>query len=451
MKQLQRIRTFLGHYANARYLRHWKDREQFESWQEKRILRHLQYVRAHSPFYRELWQGLADQQWRSFPLINKQIMMDNFDQLNTAGIKKAEAFELAFQAERTRDFTPTVNGITIGLSSGTSGNRGLFLVSPAEQHAWAGTALAKLLPGSLLTSERIAFFLRADSNLYRSVQGKRIQFSFFDLLDPLEQHIKRLHDYQPTLLVAPASMLRMLADAAACGRLRLPQAPRKIIAVAEVLDVLDRQHIEAAFGQTVHQVYQCTEGFLASTCRYGVLHLNEDIVAIQKQYIDKNAGKFVPVVTDFSRTTQPIIRYRLDDILTEAPPCPCGSVFTALQSIDGRCDDCFYLPDRWRHDKLIPVFPDFIARAIIADPQVTAYHVQQPAPERIIVRLKTAGEDWAAACAAAKAALTALFVRVDCTIPAISIEPLQPYEPNQAYSYRKQRRIERSFTIDAPL
>ena len=64
---------------------------------------------------------------------------------------------------------------------------------------------------------------------------------------------------------------------------------------------------------------------------------------IEKEYIDPATRRFVPVITDFSRTSQPIIRYRLNDILTEAAaPCACGSLFTAIERIEGRCDDTLY-------------------------------------------------------------------------------------------------------------
>ncbi|MCQ6557725.1 F390 synthetase-related protein [Paenibacillus mendelii] len=446
MSRLNRIITFLRHYSAARYFRRWTDREAFERWQERRIVRHLDIVRKDSSFYRNHWKDLPTSRWREFPLIDKKTMMAHFDQLNTVGVRKEEAFAIALKAETTRDFAPTLSGITIGLSSGTSGNRGLFLVSPQEQHAWAGTMLAKLLPGSLMQRERVAFFLRADSNLYQSVQGRRLQFAFFDLLDPLEQHLSRLQRYGPTLLVAPPSMLRMLADNIAAGMLCLPDMPRKVISVAEVLDPLDRQHIEAAFGQPVHQVYQCTEGFLASTCRYGTLHLNEDLVAIQKEYVDVKAGKFVPIVTDFSRSAQPIVRYRLDDLLTEAPACRCGSVFTAIQSIEGRCDDCFYLQDSLDPERFVPVFPDFIARTIIAaSTEVTAYKAVQHASSRIEVRLSVADAAWPQAVQAVHAALVSLFERIGCRLPEIQFPPCEAEEATA--SYRKLRRVERRFTI----
>ena len=36
------------------------------------------------------------------------------------------------KSEENRDFSPTIKGITVGLSSGTSGNRGVFLASEKE-------------------------------------------------------------------------------------------------------------------------------------------------------------------------------------------------------------------------------------------------------------------------------------------------------------------------------
>ena len=44
-------------------------------------------------------------------------------------IFKKEAEDFAIMAEKTRIFSPKLKGITVGLSSGTSGKRGIFLVS----------------------------------------------------------------------------------------------------------------------------------------------------------------------------------------------------------------------------------------------------------------------------------------------------------------------------------
>jgi len=334
--------------------------------------------------------------------------------------------------------------VTVGLSSGTSGNRGIFLVSAEERHAWTGTVLAKVLPGELWERQRIAFFLRANSNLYGSVQRRRLQFRFFDLLDPLESHLIRLNEYQPTLVVAPPSMLRFLAESILEGDLKIH--PRKMVSVAEALDPLDERVIAEAFGQKVHQIYQCTEGFLGYTCPEGTLHLNEDLVYFEKEYLDETRRKFVPIITDFSRTVQPMLRYRLNDILTEREqPCFCGSVMTALESIEGRCDDLFF----WRslHDGgLRAVFPDFIRRAIItASPLIDAYTAIQFAPDTVQVALRlrngVESETEKMCKREVERAIAALCGELRCVVPMLHFAGY-----DRLPSDKKLRRVERRFT-----
>lgn len=378
----------LLHYLKVKH-RTFTNREKLLNWQEKQIQKHVQWIKENSPFYNAYLHGLANEKWQTFPLINKQVMMENFDTLNTVGIKKEEALEVAFRAEESRDFSPMINDITIGLSSGTSGNRGVFLVSEEERLLWTSHILAKVLPHHILSRKKskVAFFLRANSNLYSTVEEGKITFSFYDLLDSIESHIQSLNEYKPTILVAPSSMLRMLAKAKNNNQLFIQ--PSKVINVAEVLDPIDEAYIEEAFQQTIHQVYQCTEGFLATTCEHGTLHLNEDMIAIQKKYLDKKARKFSPIITDFSRKSQPILRYELNDILTEKEaPCPCGSPFTAIEKIEGRCDDIFYFKKKDTNN-LQPIFPDFIRRWMMqSSHKIEEYRVIQQELDEIRVEIK---------------------------------------------------------------
>lgn len=337
--------------------------------------------------YQPYMNEISSRQWVHLPIIDKEIMMEHFDTLNTAAITKEQAFQITFEAERTRNFSPTIHNITIGLSSGTSGNRGIFLVSEEERYLWAGSILAKVLPSSILKKQTIAFFLRANSNLYETTKNKRISFHFFDLLDHFETHIKRLNEIRPTILIAPPSMLRKIAEWKEGGHIHI--TPKKVVSVAEVLEDLDREYIQLVFQQVVHQIYQCTEGFLATTCKQGTLHMNEDLVYIDKEYVDKGRGIFVPIITDFSRKTQPIIRYRLNDLLIEKKqPCACGSPFLALERIDGRCDDIFIGRGKTTA-KEISLFPDFIRRAVmLAAADIEEFKVIQHPDLCIEVKLK---------------------------------------------------------------
>lgn len=430
------------HYALARGLRRWRTRAQLEHWQERRIIRHVERIRARSPFYQKWWGGKNATEWRHFPQIDKTVMMQHFDTLNTVGITKEEALVLAGESEDTRNFKQSsIQGVTVGLSSGTSGNRGIFLVSDREQDAWTGTVLAKLLPGGLWKPAKIAFFLRANSNLYESVKRGKLQFQYFDLLERVDVLIERMKQYQPTVWVAPPSMLRILADAYLQGR--LTHVPQKIISVAEVLDPLDRKVLEQVFGQTVHQVYQCTEGFLGATCEHGTIHLNEDIVHIEKEYMDPATRRFVPVITDFSRTSQPIIRYRLNDILTEAAaPCACGSLFTAIERIEGRCDDTLYFSHRYE-GKAVSVFPDFISRAVIAaSPDIQHYRVVQRGSGLLEVSMRVSeGANQRQVQAAVLRELGKLADRLQCVLPEVQFVPYT-FEAGVTKLRRVERRLD---------
>lgn len=357
----------LGYYLRFKN-RKFSTREKLEAYQQKKIAKHLRFVTEKSEFYRKY----AGQELSSFPVIDKAVMMENFDAINTVGIKKDEALEFAVNAERTREFNPKLKNITVGLSSGTSHSRGAFLVEKNETEKWAGFVLAKFLPHGILAKYRVAFFMRANSNLYESVGSGNIRFEFYDIYADMRDNIKKLGSLGADIIVAQPSALLMIAQAVKNGEIDIH--PETVISIAEVLEKADEERIKTAFGvKVIHQVYQCTEGCLATTCRYGTLHLNEDIVHIEKEYLDER--RFVPIITDFERTSQPIIRYRLNDVLVERKEkCPCGCVYTALDKIEGREDDVFEFNGDGRRVK---IFPDFIRRCILFAGNITDYRIVQ--------------------------------------------------------------------------
>jgi putative adenylate-forming enzyme len=345
------------------------NRNQLLAYQQKKIVLHLKYMVLRSPYF-SMFKGKALNQ---YPLMNKAVMMEHFDRMNTVGIIKSEAIEIAVEAENSRDFTPKINGVTIGMSSGTSGNKGLFLVSEADKNQYVKAIYSKVLKPLKLRKTRVALFFRANSNLYESVRSLLLVFRFWDLTKALDPQIREMESYNPHILVAPPTLLNLLAIEKLAGRLQCQ--PEKIISVAEVLEDDVRRRIETAFGLIVQQLYQCTEGFLGSTCAIGTIHLHEDFIHFEKKWVDKENGRFYPIITDFTRKTQPIIRYELNDILVEAPPCSCGSVFQAISKIEGRSDDIFTFEKK---DGILHIFPDQIRNCIlVASDGVSNYQVRQ--------------------------------------------------------------------------
>jgi putative adenylate-forming enzyme len=369
-----------GHFARTRWQLDFHDRERLETWQQARLRRFLGEVLPRAPRFR----GMQPASLADLPTMDKAAMMADFQAYNTHGIGLDEAFQVAFQAETTRDFAPTLGNLTVGLSSGTSGNRGVFLVSKAERLRWAGILLGRALPRHLLgrvlapwrPALRIAFFLRANSNLYTTLNSRRIDFAFHDLLLGVEPAVPRLNASQPDVLVGPPSLLRALAAEARAGRLDI--APSHVISVAEVLEDSDREALRAAFDVATHQLYQATEGFLGYTCEHGTLHLNESFVHIEPDWLDAAHSRFQPIITDFSRDSQLIVRYRLNDVLrVRAAPCPCGRAERAIDAVEGRADEVLWLP-ALVSGQAVAVYPDLIRRAMLfAGPAVREFDLTQ--------------------------------------------------------------------------
>lgn len=350
---MTRLANVLWSYWRAKRLR-FESRDALESHQRRKLHEfvHTQLVRS------QYFLPFVGKPFHTWPLMTKSVMMNNFDEINTEKLSLSDVLKCAMEAEDSRDFSRTVRGFSVGLSSGTSGSRGVFVVSPQEQVRWAGAMLAKLLPGRLFSGERVALFLRANNNLYGAVRSPWLSFEFFDLMEPFEAHFERLARYSPTIIVAPAQVLRALAEAKLNRTLQIQT--RQVVSGAEVLEPFDRDFLTRSLGR-VGEIYQATEGFLGATCAHGTLHLNEAHVHFEPQWLDDR--RFVPLITDFTRTTQPIVRYRLDDILVRcSSACRCGSREMAIERIEGRCDDFLRLPARDR--STVDIFADGLSRAI---------------------------------------------------------------------------------------
>lgn len=348
----------------------WLYRKNYALLQHKRWNTQVKKLKQ-SEFYKPLIQ--VGKQLSTLPILNKALFMHHFDEINTCGIHLKDAMNTAVKAEYSRNFSPLLNNITIGLSTGTSGNRGCFLVNENERALWVACVLDRVI-GFSLRKRKVAFFLRANSNLYQSIQSSLLKFHYFDILKNIETNIETLQNLQPDIIVAQPSVLMFIANEIAKGNISL--TPAQIISIAEVLTIEDKHYLEKIFRQTIHQVYQCTEGLLATTCKYGTLHFNEDFLIIEKKYVNTEKTKFHPIITDLLRTSQPIIRYELNDIITQKESCACGSKMLAIEQIEGRSDDvlCFY-DSEGRTAKL---FPDVFRRAIVlADDTISDYAVIQ--------------------------------------------------------------------------
>jgi phenylacetate-coenzyme A ligase PaaK-like adenylate-forming protein len=344
------------------------------------------------------------------PTINKQIMMDHFDGINTCGLKLAEVMEFAVEKELNRDFLGYFQDeFVIGLSSGTSGNKGIFVTPKELTRRLPFVFLARSGIPLRLLPFRILFLLRVFSQGFADIHAPFIHLHYMATMTPVPELLKAVNDSRINILMAPPSLVRLILP----HREKILKPLKMIVCYAEVLEEEEKQRFQEAFGVRVIEIYQASEGQIGSACRCGNLHVNEDLVYVELfdefgnpvpaeagNPVPAEAGNPVPartgnrviagasavnpvsgdaggkssvpamdgpasrmLVTNLVNFAQPLIRYEMNDLLVPGGKCPCGSSFRTIRKILGRRDDVIWLRNN-RHI-LQHVFPDLVSRWII--------------------------------------------------------------------------------------
>lgn len=343
------------------------------AYQARQLDRHLRWLSAHYPRFRDY----GEMPLPAWPVSDKATVTRDFSQFNTLGLDHETALRMA------RDGGVAPGHHTAGMSTGTSGNRGCFIVSDRERFVWLGTILAKTIDDFPWRRHRVAMLHSTPSALYElASQSGRLSFAFFDVTRGVLETIQPLETIRPTILIASPKALRVLAEQGARVR------PEHIFAAGEVLDPIDAEIIRTGLGAMPRSLYQATEGFLGVACREGIVHLNEDFVHFELQPVNAIGGGVTPVITDFTRRAQAMVRYKMNDLLVPArEPCPCGSPLFGVRRISGRMDDLLHLAAQGG-GRLIPVMPDPIRNAILeADARLNDFRVDQVGPSALTIRL----------------------------------------------------------------
>lgn len=422
------LHAALAFWRTKRLARRLRTRSDVIAWREHQLDRFLSQAIGKVSFYRDRNAARLD----DLPIIDKAILLANFDRLNIQGITRHQV-----RAALDRN-AQHVDGFFVGQSTGTSGNRGLFVISEAERFKWLGVMLAKTLPDFPFVRHRVAMVLPGQSHLYASATAVgRLTIRFFDLTLGVDRWRADLCTYAPDTLIAPPKVLRALAES---GGLH----PTRVFSGAEVLDPLDRTVIESAFDTRVREIYMATEGLFGVACAEGVLHLAEDLVAFEWVPVDASSGLVTPVVTDFTRRTQIMARYRMNDLLRlREAPCRCGSPLQAVASVEGRQDDMFHLCTR-SGARPILVTPDVVRNAVVdADRRIQDFRVIQTGAGAIDLAL----EPTLAADAATMAAACLRRALEEAGVADVAITLKSGWESPMD---RKLRRVRRDWMNGSP-
>jgi phenylacetate-CoA ligase len=316
-----------------------------------RLLREHAYAR--SSFYRRFHSGLTDSPLKELPVLTKAQVMENFDELVTdPSVGRADVEEHVAALRGNERFRRRYWAAS---TSGSTGRRGLFLWNFAEwttvlasynrSFDWAGSR-AGLTHRTKMAVVSSTTPWHQSARVGASVQSLWVPTLRLDSGDPLESIVERLNGWQPEVLVAYASMIRLLAEEQLAGRLNI--FPKFVFSASEVLTDRARRQAEAGWGNKPFDVYAATEtAGIASECElHRGMHLFEDLVITEVVDEDNRPvppgvyGEKVLVTVLFSRTL-PLIRYEMSDSVRPAtsPYCPCGRPFALIDGVQGRVED----------------------------------------------------------------------------------------------------------------
>lgn len=310
--------------------------------------------------------------------IDKPTLMARFSDAVVGGLPFEEVE--AFIREPKQTFLR--GRYVVAHTSGTTGRVGCFVFGRRTWAAMNGALVARILRHRLVPREvaRFSFGRRYRMAMVAATGGPYAthlvaerrpggagllaDVRSFSVLAPAPELRAALEAFGPHYLHGYPSSVAALAHARADGRLAID--PEFISLGSEPLGAATRARIETAFPRAeVVETYGATEHLaIANQCRAGALHLNADLVVLEPR---DAAGRPVPpgtpsdhvLLTNLVETAMPIVRYRLDDVVTvldDRAPCPCGVSLPRIR-VDGRRDDTLWLVDQAGRAHAFPPVP----------------------------------------------------------------------------------------------
>lgn len=344
---------------------------QIKQYQLKQINKLMRYARKHSPYYKLNLpeKEIKDlKEYQEIPIINKQILMENLETTNTINASNQELNDYAIHNELQKQYLGYFRDrYVVGLSSGTSGNRGIYITDKKLTQQLPYIFLARSGISLRLLPFNILFCLRVFSQGFEDINSAFIKLTYLSTMEKVDHVISEINRLKINILLAPPSFVRLLLP----YHHRITANIKLIMTYAEVLPKIEKEKFKNIFQAQVIEIYQASEGQIASTCHAGNLHLNEDLVYVElfdkdgHLIEDENKIATRMIVTNLVNYAQPLIRYEMNDLIRLKSACSCGSKFRVIDEIIGRKDDILYFYDE--NYELTHLFPDLFVRWIISE------------------------------------------------------------------------------------
>jgi phenylacetate-CoA ligase len=383
-------------YAAEMLRRERLSRTALLSYQNKQLLRLLNYAINNSAFYRKLYSKVKIDQslhLETLPVVTKEMVMNHFDELVTD--RRIKLHALQKYIEKLEDDDYYLGEYRVLTTAGSSGFKGIFVY---DRNAWSHILAAVLQAASFMNLERERSLriasIGASSPLHMSYRraisrtALHHQYLRLEATDEIKSIIDQLNEFQPEYIHLYPSMANMLAEQQQQGNLNIK--PEIILTGAESLRKGTIQRINDAWGILPFNSYSATEGVLGIECdRHRGIHIFDDLGIVESvdeknQPVPEGTRGHKILFTNLYQFTQPLIRYEISDmVILSGQACPCGRAFSRISAIQGRNEDIMYFDGI--NGERVPVLPVLFEDVMDRFEEIVEFQVRQKA-ESIYLR-----------------------------------------------------------------
>lgn len=325
------------------------DYQSIQKTQKARFLQMITYARNKSPFYRELYKSIkTTDNFEHIPIVCKKALMDNFNEVVTVKDVTKKKILNYINAPKNA-YRKFVDKYTVIHSSGTSGLLWISVIDDFCVDYEVASIIARKIVNFSLPPPRLSLISTENMHVgstrfYKACPWFCANIQFIPINDPISEIVKKINTFDPNFLGSYPNMLKVLSEEKIKGTLKVN--PQKIYSAGFQLTVNIKESIIRAFDRIPFIIYSATEitGPIACECKHHSLHVFTDSLIFE--VLDENNKHVKPgipgsvVITNLINSVQPVIRYRLGDVVQMSPvDCPCGSPFPVIEKIWGRDGD----------------------------------------------------------------------------------------------------------------
>lgn len=352
------------------------NREEFEKKRQKKFIKLVKYVNAHSSFYADVIRNnkidINNCRPEDFPVITKSEVMKNFDRIVTCkDITKAGISGFLEESEHYSQLYKDKYHVLH--TSGSSGEVGYFVYSEAD---WA-RGCTQLFRMNKRESRKLKFaFYGVDTGHYAGIStasagekiGGRTNYIFksFNVQAPLASVVQELNAYQPDYLIGYASGVKLLAEEQNKGNLNI--SLMNVSCSSEPLTTKDRQLMETTFNAPVMNLYASTEFLVMGVGRkdyQGLVLLDDDLIfELHEEYT---------CVTSLFNRTMPLIRYKMRDVLIPQDGISQFPPYMQIEELVGRMEQSPVFKNKNGVEESIP--PSVIMTLYVNDLRRFQFHI----------------------------------------------------------------------------